>query len=315
MSLTRAITIAVCALVCALPAAAQDWKGQGRFDGRVLDSDGNPIQGATVKCELPQRGGGPAPFKTGKDGRWAIGGIAAGSWEVDIAADGFEGKKLTVTLPGEMARIKPVELKLEKAKAHAPALPPELTEAFKKAEEDYQAGRHGDAATGYEKVLSMGSSLPQESQIQLHSRAAECFSKDSKNAKALEHLQFVLDANPANTQLRAVMAEIALKEGLYDRGVELLKGLDEGAIKDPDLFFNVGVNFVNLGKPDDAILYFTKAITVNPAYVDGYFQRGLALLGQGKNAESKADMRKVLELAPPDSPQAQTAKKVIDSIK
>jgi Tfp pilus assembly protein PilF len=55
-------------------------------------------------------------------------------------------------------------------------------------------------------------------------------------------------------------------------------------------------------------------VAVDPTYVDGYFQRGLAYLGQQKMAESKADFQKVLELAP-GTPQAETAKKALEQLK
>ena len=62
------------------PAAAQDWKGMGRIEGRVVDADGKPIVGAELKLELVGRGAG-ATAKTDKNGRWALGGIAAGPLE------------------------------------------------------------------------------------------------------------------------------------------------------------------------------------------------------------------------------------------
>jgi len=52
---------------------------------------------------------------------------------------------------------------------------------------------------------------------------------------------------------------------------------------------------------------------VDPAYVDGYFQRGLAYLGLQKTAEAKADFKKVIELAPTGA-QAETAKKALEQI-
>jgi Flp pilus assembly protein TadD len=101
---------------------------------------------------------------------------------------------------------------------------------------------------------------------------------------------------------------------MLDRGMELLKGIDESAVKSPDLFFNIGVNFVNANKPEEAVTYFTKAVTLDPSYADGYFRRGLAYMGLGKMAEAKADFGKLLELQP-SGPQADLAKKAIESIK
>ena len=69
------------------------------------------------------------------------------------------------------------------------------------------------------------------------------------------------------------------------------------------MFFNVGVLFLNQQKQEEAIAYFTRSVTVDPTYVDGYVQRGLAYLGQQKMAECKADFLKVESLAPAGSPR------------
>jgi tetratricopeptide (TPR) repeat protein len=65
---------------------------------------------------------------------------------------------------------------------------------------------------------------------------------------------------------------------------------------------------------DEAIVYLTKAITVNPAYADGYFLRANAYLGQNKITQAKADYAKFLEVAPQDA-RAETVKKVLTQLK
>jgi Tfp pilus assembly protein PilF len=114
--------------------------------------------------------------------------------------------------------------------------------------------------------------------------------------------------------LKLIAAQEALRGGMLDKGLEMLKGIDDSSIKDPEVFYNVAALLLNAQKPTEAVEYLTKAVTVDPAYVDGYFQRGLAYLGQGKMAEAKADFNKVIELAP-TSTQADTAKKALAQIK
>jgi tetratricopeptide (TPR) repeat protein len=288
-------------------ALAQDWKGMGRIEGRVVDPDGKPVADATVKLELPSRGGGPT-VKTDKKGRWAVGGIAAGRWNVDVDAPGFATSRGYANLATESDRLPPVEIKLERAAPKGP--PPEVLEAIRKGDEAYKAGRFADARAEYEKLFTLRPDLSKT----LHEQIARCYSQEGNYAKELEHLQVLLDADPADQNVRLLMAQEALKGGLLDRGRELLKGVDQSAIKDPNVYFNIAALLLNQQKTEEAIGYLDRAIALDPAYVDGYFQRGLSYIGLGKVAEARADLRKVIELAP-GTPQAETAKKALEQLK
>src|SRR6185295_7934775 len=127
----RRLLLVAAALLLAGPALAQDWKGMGRLEGRVLDADGKPLPDVSVKLNLPSRGGGTT-VKTDKKGHWAIGGITSGAWQVDLEAPGFVIKKITINLPSESARLAPVEVKLDKAAPAGP--PPEVREALEKGD-------------------------------------------------------------------------------------------------------------------------------------------------------------------------------------
>jgi tetratricopeptide (TPR) repeat protein len=299
----------VLAAVVALASSvyAQDWKGSGRLEGKVLDAQGAPIVGASVKLARDQYGDGTT-LKTDKKGRWAIAGITAATWNADIEAEGYAPKKISIPLPSESTRLPPVQVRLDKAVAAGP--PPEVLQALEKGEAAYKAGRFPEARAEFEKLLALRPDLA----TTIHQRIGFAYIQEKDYAKGLEHLQKVLDADPGNTVVRGIMAQAALEGGMLDRGMELLKGLDEATVKNPDVFFNIGVGFRNKDKPDAAISYFSKAIAVDPAYVDGYFQRGLTYFGLQKLPEAKADFQKVVDLAP-DSPQAAAAKKVLEQLK
>src|SRR5688572_6190167 len=119
----RRVALLVGLAVAAAPLGAQDWKGTGRLEGKVLDANGKPVEGATVKLDNPARGGGPT-VKTDKKGKWAFLGLVAGAWNIDAEADGHAPRKLSVTLPDESTRRPPIEIKLERAAPKGP--PPEV---------------------------------------------------------------------------------------------------------------------------------------------------------------------------------------------
>jgi tetratricopeptide (TPR) repeat protein len=307
MSLRRALAAAALAALFTVPAAAQDWTGTGRLEGRVSGPDGQPVAGATVKLDYPARGGGPT-VKTDKKGKWAYLGIVAGPWNIDVEAPGFTTRKVTVSLPAEGARVPPIEITLEKAAPTGP--PPEVVAAIAKAEEAYKAGRHDEAVAEYQRLLAMRPDLS----TTIHQQLGFAYIQMKDYPKALEHLRKVMEADPANVQIRAIAAQAALEGGLLEEGRALLSGLDETTVKNPDVFYNMGVNFLNANQPEEAIVYFGKAIAVDAAYADGYYRRALAYLQTGKMAEAKADFQKVIELTP-EGDQADASRKALEALK
>ena len=309
MRVLRRVFPLLAVVFIAHPVCAQDWRGSGRLEGKVVDDQGKPVADATLKLDNPARGGGPT-LKTNKKGVWAVLGLVAGRWNIDVEATGFAPRKLFANLASESERLPPMEIKLERAAAAPAGVPKEVMEAVQKGDTAYGAGRYSEARAEYEKLLALRPDLA----ATLHTQIARCYNQEGNYEKELEHLQAVLDAEPDNANLRSLMAQEALKGGMLERGLALLKGVDDSTITDPNVFFNIAVLLLNQQKAEEAIPYLTKAVGIDPTYVDGYFQRGLAYLQLQKLAESRADFRKVLELKP-EGPQAETARKALEQLK
>jgi tetratricopeptide (TPR) repeat protein len=302
-----ALTLLALTLAPTPRAAAQDWKGMGRLEGRVTDADGKVIANATVKLGLPARGGGPT-VKTDKNGKWAYLGLVAGFWTLDVDAEGYAARQVKVTLPSEGARIPAIEVKLDKAAPKGP--PPEVLQALSRAEDAYKAERYEEAIAEYDKLLALRTDLA----ATIHQQIGFAHLRLKRYEPALTHLQKALDADPANVQVRAIAAQAALEGGMLERGVALLKGIDEPSIKSPEVFFNIGVAFLNASQPQQAIVYFTKAIALDPRYADGYFRRALAYIQTDRLAEARADLGTLLALTP-DGPQADAARKTLEDLR
>jgi len=296
-------SLVVAALVLAASATAQDWRGTGRIQGTLTDeADKKPLVGATVKALCAERGG--TTLKTDKKGQWVLGGVVACKWDFDFALEGYETKKVSVTLPSEESRLQPVVISLKRS-----GPPPELTAAATKADEAYKAGRYDEARAEYEKLLAARPDLAST----VYQRIGFTYVQEKQYEPALAALDKALAADPQNAQLRAIAAQAALEAKKLDKARELLSGLDESKIESPDTFFNMGIDFFNAGEAQDAIAYFGKTIAKDPAYVDAYYRRGLAYLGQGKTAEAKADFQKVVELQP-TSEMGSMSKKALEQL-
>ncbi len=296
-------------LLLAASAAAQDWKGQGRVQGMVVDEDGKPIAGAKLTANNPERGGGTSLSADNK-GRWVLGGIAPGTWEIDVEAEGYETKRISINLPGESSRLAPVRVPLVKAAARSGASSTELAAAASAADEAFKAGRYAEARAEYEKVLAQRPDLAGL----IHQQIGFSYIREKQPAKAVEHLEKVLEREPANHSVRAIAAQAALEGGMVEKGRQLLAALDTSVIDNADVFFNLGVNFLNAGQSEDAITWFGRAIQLDPSHVDAYYRRALAGLGLGRNTEARADFQKVIELQPEGS-MAELSRKALEQIK
>jgi tetratricopeptide (TPR) repeat protein len=308
MAHVRMMSVVVTVLAgLAAPVYAQDWRGAGRVEGKVLDDSGAPLEGVTLNASLPEREG-ETTLRTDKKGRWVLGGIAAGTWNIDFQLDGYVTRQISVKLPSESSRLAPMEVRLAKA---APAFPPpEVKEALEKAEAAFQERRFPEARAEFEKLLA---TIPAQAPT-IHQRIGLCYYGEKKHKEALLHLEQALAAQPDNIPIRAIAAQAALSGGMVDRGRELLAGIDETTIKDPDTFFNIGLDFLGAGNTEEAVAYFSKALALNPKDLEAYTQRALGYVHLGKTEEAQADFKKILELAP-QGEQADMAKKALEQIK
>jgi tetratricopeptide (TPR) repeat protein len=286
------------------PAGAQDWRaGTGRLEGKVTDAQGQPVASAVVKLELPGRGG--TELRTDGKGRWAILGLAGGEWTVELSAPGFTPRRLTVTV-SELSRRPALETRLEPAAGPSP----EVLVALEKAEASYREGRYAEARREYETLLALRPDLAARIQQQI----GFSYVHEKDPARALDHLQLALDAEPDNVPVRAAAVQAAFEAGQPERGRALLAGVAPEGIQDPDIAYNFGVDLLNAGATREAVPWLTRSIDLDPRQVDGYYRRALAHLQLGDVAECRADFERVVERAP-GTPQGDLARKALEQVR
>ena len=296
--------------------SAQVWKGTGRLEGQLTDKAGKPLANADVKLRLPRAGKLGPDLKTDKSGRWTYLGLAGGEWHIEFSADGYIPGKVILEVDS-VKRAPIVKYALDpvppptaaEPAAETTGLPPEVVAAVKKGNDALAAKNYPEARAAFEKA-----SAAITDNVGLYCALARAYDGEGNRAKAIETLMKVTEKEPGNVGAWLLVSNMKLEQGDLEGGRAALEKVPPESIKDPAVYTNIGILFLNKNKPADAETYFTKAIEVAPGDADGYHMRGLVRLQQRKNAEAKADLTKFLELAP-TSPAAEEVKQLLSAIK
>jgi tetratricopeptide (TPR) repeat protein len=287
----------------AAPAAyAQAWRGMGHLAGKVVDEQGQPVEGVTVKVELPGSGG--TQGTTNKKGEWSIGGLARGAWHIDFEKAGYDTARITVSVE-ELSRVPPIDTTLKKSA-------PDPNEVIKgqliQASALVNEKKFPEARAIYEQILARYPTA-----YQVEPLIARTYYGEKQFDKAIEHMKIAVEKNPT-VENKLMLGNILIEQGKNEEARQVLGSVDDNAVKDPMTFVNVGIGLMNQNKQDEALAYFEKAIARFPQSGEAYYYRGLIRLGKGDTEGTKADFKKFLELAP-DAPEAAAAKKALEQLK
>jgi Flp pilus assembly protein TadD len=320
-----AITV-VLLCTAAMLLGAEDWRGQSRLSGIVLEKGtGKPVPNAKISLRIQKGEKGGPDVKAGSDGRWAVLGLATGAWNIDVSAPGYETRQLSMpiglqtipTMKIELERAATaatdtagaaVEVPKEEVKIGGQTVSKDIADAVEAGNTALGAQNYKEAVANYEKASA---ALPTFLPIKL--ALARAYYGDNQLKKAIEIMDEVVKVDPSNAQDATLLANMLLQDGQMDRAKELIEKLPDGAL-DMNTLLNAGIALMNKKQPAAAVTYFSKAVTLDPKSHLGYYYRGLAYIQQNKGKDAKPDLLKVVEIAP-DSEEAKEAKDYLKSIK
>jgi tetratricopeptide (TPR) repeat protein len=308
----------VCVLIAAGTAFAQDWKGKAMLSGQVIDPDGKPINGATVTLTFTSLKAG-TKTKTNGQGVWQVKNLADGVWDVKIEKEGFEAREYEIEI-GVEKKTPPFSVRLNRALSREANA--SIDEGDKKARALIGENKFAEARAIYEDLLAK---YPQV--VRIHTMIASTYDAEGNYAKAAESLKKYLASDPNNTQLWGFYAVFNAKAGNADEALRVLTAEPPGAMKESVDLQECGYALLRAKKPVDAVKFFDEAVKRFPNEAGNYFYRGLSEAQIGAQVEkpgsaesnaqiekAKADLTKFLEMAP-SAPEADQAKKILDSIK
>jgi tetratricopeptide (TPR) repeat protein len=297
--LLTAKMITIIVFIWVFAANANDIHAQVRdpIEGVVKSADGTLIQGAKITL-ISKKDGQTHKLTTDRKGRWRKARIRPGLWIVEVRAEGYTGKSITVQIYPYRENIPIIVI-----------LSPIQESFLKRGDELYQQEKYTEALNEYKKILTENPEL-----YLAYERIGRCYSKLDDLDNAIKAFKSMLAKKPQSRETLINLSVVYFQKGEVEAGIKYLNQLDEKSLKDPDLFYKIGILLFKKRKIDIAIDYFNQCIILDPNYVDGYYQLALAYLNQANMQEAKKNLEKVIELAP-DSEKAAIAKKTLETIK
>ncbi len=299
-------------------AGAQAWRGHGRVTGKVTDTKKNPIDGVIVKFNSSKIAAS-TEVKTNKNGEWTINGIHGGDWDVDFVKEGYQTKAISANL-FEASYNPPIEVQMEPAQVASTAVEgsggggPKLAKASEGRTLMEQMDYDGAIAKFQEALVE------NPAVYQIYGDIASAYRQKGDTEKAIENYKLFMEKETAagvttpNQHVRIDLASLYLEKRDLAGAEKYLSMVDESAITDPSIFYNLGVSYYTAQNLDKAISYFEKSVQLDPKYVDGYYQLGLVYMAKNNNAKAVENFKKVIEIDP-NSDAAKEVQEFIDVLK
>jgi tetratricopeptide (TPR) repeat protein len=298
----------------ALLANAQAWRGKGRLTGVVTDTQGKPIEGVVVKLANERLQAG-TELKTDSKGKWAIAGIAGGTWNIDFSKEGYTSRSISSGVL-ELSYNKPIELKLEPAKVSTAAGGTEKKavpglDLVQEGNRLVEAKDYAGAIAKFQQAMQLNPDF-----FELWGDIGQAYERTNQLDQAVDAYKKLLEKQPENKQALMSIANIWLQKKNLDEAKKVLSTLKDEDLTDAGFLYNLGASFYNANDMKDAARYLQLATQVNPQMGDAYLQLGFALASPQINDKegAKKAFQKVIELDP-NSENAKAAQEYLASMK
>jgi tetratricopeptide (TPR) repeat protein len=310
----------------AAPASAQT----GQVKGKVVDTQGNPVDGAKIVL-FNQQTNRPLETKTNKKGEYIQVGLSPGKYKI-VASKGDLSQEQNVDVHLDMVNL---DFKLApgagpggktiskedaaKAKAKADA----MTKTFSEGVELSNADKGPEAIAKFQEVIA---TMPNCAECYANIGTVQTRAKKYDEAEAA--FKKAIELNPNFAEAYNGLANLYNSEKKFDLAAEASKKAMElnssaagaggaagaAAGGNPSAIFNQGVILWNAGKIPEAKTQFEQAVKLDPNMAEAHYWLGMALLNGGDTAGAKPQFETYLKLAPTGQ-YAETAKSIVASIK
>jgi tetratricopeptide (TPR) repeat protein len=313
-SLFGAFVVAAAALFlfAATPASAQT----GAVKGRVLDEQGEPVNGAKITIQSVDSSSRKYETKSNRKGEFFQIGLSPGNYKVTAEKD-----KMVQSFDVRVRLGDPIDVKFVLVPGAGPAnreeaakLEAQIRGAFDEGVALSSAGKNEEAIAKFNEVIAIAP------------KCASCYANigsihlrvqqyDEAEVAYKQALEIDSDFTPGYTGLMNVYNAQRKFDLAQEMAAQAAKRTaTAGGGGNAEALYNQGVVEWNANKFEEARQHFQEAVEADPNHAEAHFMLGKVYINLGKLAESAAEFETYLKLAP-DGPNAKEAQSNYDALK
>jgi len=280
---------------------------QGKIEGTVTDSKGNPLEKVTITITSLKASTGRVNLKTDKKGKFVQVGLWPGRYQVSLKKSGYLPVSNEVRV--RIAESTILAIKMEKAEEAIERSLSQADRLFLKGYKLYEQSKYEEAALAYEEATKLSAT-----QWGYFFNLGLAYKKLDKMEEAVAAFRKAVELNPESFSSNKELGEVLGQSENYEEAKVYYQRAIELSPDEPDVFYNLGVCLMNLGESVEALNAFLKAVEIKEDYVEAYYQIGTIYIGQNRTEEAVISLEKFLELAP-EHEKASIAKQLLDYLK
>ena len=281
--------------------------GTGVIVGAVVDEEGKPIVGATIRAYIKEYEE-ELTTTTNKRGRFRFSRLGTGLYEFIAVAPGYQPMTIALQI-SQAVRNPDLEFVLKKLIGEMIAEADPNYPLIKEGNELFEQGRYDEAIEKFQQVVN---SAPEY--YKYYVNLGNCNREKGDYQKAIDNYMKVLEQEPDETAALLNIGECYVLMDKMEEGISYFEKVIAQNPTDPVIFYNLGEVYARVGNHEKALENYQKAAELKPEWEVPYLKMGYCYVALDRKEEAIKAFEKFLELAP-DSPDAPLVKQFLEQLR
>ena len=274
--------------------------------GKIVDQEGNPVSGATVRIESLRK---PQKYevRTNDKGEYLQLGMEPGPHRVTASKEGFLEGSGDVGIQVGITDLPALQL--------LPAPPPQLTQEelqamFTRGVKLTQDGQLDEAEAAYREILELQPAL-----AEALGNLGYVYTKKEEWESAEKTYLEAIELRPDEPRFLMALAQMYRNAGREEKADELIERVLSQTPADAAGHINRGVLLLNSGRNEEAQKAFEDALAMDPSAAEAHYFLGTIMVGQGKVPEAIEHLEAYLATNPENTQYVTTAEGLLEALK